>query len=494
MAGGRFISMNKIRPGAYINFEASPVSRITVGDRGVATMLLPLSWGPEEEIIEVTGEDMITGNSLAKIGLLVNDAAALPINLALKNCSTVKVFNANSGGTEASAVLGSVDISYILTEDTAIVEGKTYYTRSGTGTEQDPYEYTAVVSPDVSDIGTYYERVETTPLSVEAKYPGEFGNSIAMLIREIDDKFSVETYANGYAVDTQRVSTAAELKDNAYVKFTSGPITAISSTLLTGGADGTPASNYLQTYFSALRLTYWNVLAYTLDSDIDSVVEFIRTMREDEGKYVQAVVANYDNADYEGIINNVNGVVLDDGTQVSAVQFTSWVAGASAGALITESITGKLVQNATGIIGLMTNNEIAEGLTQGKFILSFNQDGSIKVEKDINSLHTFTIDKNYTFSKNRVIRELDEIGASIENIWETTYLGKVSNNEDGRTLFKSSIINYLTELENRGAIQDFDADRVEVIAGEDIDSVIANIAIKPVDSMEFLYLTINVEQ
>jgi len=45
-------------------------------------------------------------------------------------------------------------MGYFLTEDTEIVAGKTYYTRSGT----DPnYTYTAVASPVVANIGTYYE-------------------------------------------------------------------------------------------------------------------------------------------------------------------------------------------------------------------------------------------------------------------------------------------------------------------------------------------------
>lgn len=50
----------------------------------------------------------------------------------------------------------SPDSHYELTEDSTIIVGKTYYTRSGT----DPnYVYTPVANPDVSQIGTYYEYV-----------------------------------------------------------------------------------------------------------------------------------------------------------------------------------------------------------------------------------------------------------------------------------------------------------------------------------------------
>ena len=45
MAGGIWLAQNKVRPGAYINFKAVPKSKMTVGDRGIVAMGLPLSWG-----------------------------------------------------------------------------------------------------------------------------------------------------------------------------------------------------------------------------------------------------------------------------------------------------------------------------------------------------------------------------------------------------------------------------------------------------------------
>ena len=82
---------------------------------------------------------------------------------------------------------------------------------------------------------------------------------------------------------------------------------------------------------------------------------------------------------------------------------------------------------------------------------------------------------------------------SIRSLWENTFLGKVSNNEDGRDLFKGAISTYLQELQDKGAIQNFGGSAdVVVEAGDTIDSVVANIKVQPVDSMEFLYLTVNV--
>lgn len=445
MAGGIFSAMNKVRPGAYINFESQSQLSANVGSRGIATIGSTLTWGEEGKLIELTIDDMINGTSLAKIGLMSDDADALLFNLALQNCKVLKIFKLNKGTGAAKA--------------TKTLEGG---------------------------------------LKITAKHNGTFGNKLAILIKVSSGKFIVETYADGYLVDTQKVSTIADLKANDFVTFSgTGTLADTSSTLLEGGTDATyteSATSY-NDYFDALRVSKWNTMAVPTNNEtvVPKVIEFIQEMRE-SGKYVQAVIPSNSTADYEGIINNVNGVVLADGTTVSAIQFTSWVAGATAGAQITESLTGKVVLNAESIVGLLSNDDIIDGINAGKFILSLNQNGDVKVEKDINSLHTFTADKNYIFSKNRVIRELDEIGSSIEDIWETTYLGKVSNTDNGRTLFKSSIINYLTQLQNEGAIQDFDSSTVQVSAGNDIDSVIASIAIKPVDSMEFLYMTVNVNQ
>ena len=48
----------------------------------------------------------------------------------------------------------SVDAEYAKTSDEAVVEGKTYYTRSGSAGN---YTYTAVESPSTASIGSYYE-------------------------------------------------------------------------------------------------------------------------------------------------------------------------------------------------------------------------------------------------------------------------------------------------------------------------------------------------
>lgn len=442
MAGGTWVSQNKVRPGAYINFKAVNTPEVLIGSRGIATLALELDWGNENKLIDLYSTDLVDGNSLAKVGLTAYDSAAKLLNLVLSNAYLCKVYRLNKNGVKATATLGD--------------------------------------------------------LKVTAKYNGIFGNKIAILIKRIDTSiFDVTTYANGYEVDTQRVSGIADLENNEYVIFEpvsekENPVLAEQAeTLLTGGTNGTAEETAYSDYLKVLKTNKWQTLAVTNKTNNTSVISFIKDMRENEGKYVQAVIAESDDADYEGIINNINGVVLDEET-ITPEEFTSYVAGITAGAGITLSNTGKIIEGATEIIGALDNREIIEALNSGKFVLSLTQQGAVKVEKDINSLHTFSKNTNKTFSKNRIIRTLDEIGSTIVDMWETTYLGKVSNTDGGRTMFKSSIIEYLSSLQTIDAIQDFNSSSVEILAGDDIDSVIANIAVKPVDSMEFLYMTVNV--
>ena len=115
------------------------------------------------------------------------------------------------------------------------------------------------------------------------------------------------------------------------------------------------------------------------------------------------------------------------------------------------------------------------------------------VEQDINTLRTYNEDKSYVFSKNRVIRCLDEIANTALLVFNKQYCGAVSNTFDQRTSFKSQLISYIDTLQNMEAIQNFDASTdISVEQGDTIESVVVDVALQPVDSMEKLYMTVYV--
>lgn len=448
MAGGTWLSQNKVRPGAYINFKAVQKGSMTVGDRGIVAMPLELSWGAEGKLTEVLSSDLLDGTSKKLIGFTAFDSESKLLAAALSYCYKALVYRATTGGTKASVT---------------IAESK---------------------------------------LKATAKYTGTLGNKIVIAVEEDSGVFTVITYVDGETADTQKVSEIAELENNDYVDFSldsesvaTSELAETAGTSLSGGTDGVYSeTEEFPKYLKALQTArFQTVCCFSENANVKkNVLTFIKQQRDDEGRYVQGVMSSYDGADYEGIINVANGVVID-GVEFSAEDSVAIVAGMTAGANFNESNTARIVTGATEIIGAMTNEEIKKALQAGKFLFSESTSGKIKVEQDINSLHTYTKNRNYNFSKNRVLRTLDEIGTTTKQTWEDSYMGKVDNNETGRSLFKADLIQYGNELQRLAGIQEFEGvDDIEIAQGNDLDAVVCTWAVKPVDSMEKLYLTVNV--
>lgn len=441
MAGGTWLSQNKKRPGAYINFKSVPRSTMTVGDRGIVAIGLPLKWGKEGELIEVLSSSLLDGSSKKLIGFDAFSSDSKLLAGALSYAYKALVYRMDVGGSKSTATIGN--------------------------------------------------------LTITAKYNGTFGNSILVTIKALDNGlFEVITYINGETVNIQKVATISELENNDFVDFSGdGELEENAGTSLSNGTNGTyNESTAYPLMFKSLKMAHWQTFACN-SSDISiksNVCNFINQLRNDEGKYVQGVVADYDGADYEGIINSISGCVIDE-VEYSKEEFTAIVAGMTAGANFNQSNTAKKINGATKIIDELDDAEIKKALENGKFLLSTSAKGEVKVEQDINSLHSFTKEKDYNFSKNRVIRTLDEIGTTTKLTWEDTYMGKVDNNPTGRGLFKGDLISYGNELQRLSGIQEFNGkDDITISQGNDLDSVLVDWYVKPVDSMEKLYMTVNV--
>jgi hypothetical protein len=436
--GGTFTSYTKSRPGAYINFKSVPTPMGTLGTRGILTMPVALAWG--DTITELLSSDLSDGNCQKKIGYTVFDEEALLFKEALKHCYKAIIYRLDTGGTKASSVLA--------------------------------------------------------PITATAKYAGVVGNTISVKSIVNGAKFDVVTSVNSIEKDRQTVTTVEELEDNDWVVFSgTGNVVANAGVTATGGTNGTIVDTTYTTYLNSILAYEWNTMAIPQDASasVDTVIiNWLKDVRDNQGKKIQCVMYNVD-ADYEGIISVSQGYSNADKT-VNAVTFVAYVGGLTAGSDINTSNTYHVIEGATTIINPLTNTEIVAALKLGKLVISKRSDGVIVIEQDINNLYTFTSDKNYVFSKNRVLRALDEINNSIGLLFSKSYTGKVNNNADGRNLFKADVINYLNLLQNANAIQNFDSSTdIEILAGTTIDAIIVNLAIQPVDSMEKLYMSVLVQ-
>ncbi len=257
----------------------------------------------------------------------------------------------------------------------------------------------------------------------------------------------------------------------------------------------------LETALEAIKTLKWDTLCYPYDGDAtatmkEAIAFFIQKMREEEGVKCQAVLANHA-ADYEGILQVVQGVIMPDtssetGTfQMTAAETTAWVAGITAGAGVTTSNTGKIYAGAIDVTPRMTRNEQEAAVKEGKLIFKVDNAQNVSVVYDINSLVTATEEKGDMFKKNRVVRTLDNIANDISTIFESNYVGKINNNTDGQTLLKAALVEYFNTLMTMGAIQNFEADDVSVAKGVDTDAVVVTADIRPLDSVEKIYITVN---
>jgi len=246
---------------------------------------------------------------------------------------------------------------------------------------------------------------------------------------------------------------------------------------------------------NALKTENFNVLCYPYDGDGSATIKstirtWVEAMRDDEGVKIQAVLANYD-ANSEAIINVTQRVKLADGTALTAAQCTAWVAGITAGARINQSNTGRKYVGAVDVVPRLTKLEMEAAVQNGKFIFKVDSAQNVTAVYDINSLTPITSEKGKQFTKNRLIRTIDGINNDIKTIFESNYVGKVDNNPDGRSLLRATLIEYFNELQRLNAIQNFQPEDVTVSPGADSDAVVIDCYIQPVDSVEKIYITVN---
>ncbi|WP_339246896.1 phage tail sheath family protein [Paenibacillus sp. FSL R10-2796] len=437
MAGGTWTTQNKVRPGVYVNVETSGGALGTVGSRGITSLALTLPWGAAKVITPIiAGED-----TFKTLGYDITAPELLLVREALKRARTVLLYKLNEG-----------------------------------------------VKATVS-VGT---------LMATARYGGTRGNSLKVVVQtNIDDssKFDVKTLLDNAVVDTQVVANIAGLIPNDWIIWSgTGTLTANAGAPLIGGANGTVTNADHTAYLAALELYDFQTVALTsTDNALKAVyAAFVRRLRESEGKKVQAALENYPVADFEGVISVKNGVVLSDGTILTAAQATAWVAGASAAAEMNESLTYSAYDDAVDVAPRYTSTQIEAALKAGEFVFTPSVNRAV-IEQDINTFLSYTPKKGKQLQKNRVLRVLDGIANDLKRIFESFYIGKVSNNVDGRALFRKEAVIYLDNLQSIDAIENFDAQTdITVLPGIDSDAIYVEANIQPVDSIEKVYMKVQV--
>ena len=427
LGGGTYLVQNKVLPGAYINFVSRPRAMGNLGERGVACVGMELDWGAEG-MMTVEAADFRTDSRMLFGYDYLSDEMKDMRELFL-HASKVKLYRLN-GGEKATATMGG--------------------------------------------------------LTATAKYAGKRGNDICIAIVEnVDEEgyFDVETYLGTEMVDLQTAANMEELEDNDCVVFKgTGVLTVTAGTYLTGGSTAAVTGSGYTDFLEAAEAEDFNVLVYNGSDETTKklFVNFTKRMREEEGVKFVTVLHDYAAADHEGVISVGSGKEL-----------VYWVAGATAGAEVNESLTNTIYDGEYEVDVKMKKSEYIKGIQAGQFLF-YEEEGKLRVLRDINSFTSFETAKNSDFSSNRVVRVLDSIANDVANIFSKYYLGKQNNNANGRNLLKAEIMAYHEQLMKIEAIENFTAEDITVEKGVEKQDVVVYESVQPVDAMEKLYMKVEV--
>lgn len=323
-----------------------------------------------------------------------------------------------------------------------------------------------------------------------AKCSGTRGNDLRIVIaKNIDDetKYDVSTYLGTKEVDLQIIKTVNELVDNDYVTFTMTTIAVTAGKALTGGTNGDVSGEAHQKFLDKLESYQVNAVGCTAKDESTSnlYVQYVKRLREEQGIKFQVVLFN-NTANYEGVVNVKNTTVEDD----SALVY--WVTGVIAGCEINKSNTNKTYDGEYTINADYTQAQLETSIDNGEFVLHKVGD-EIRVLVDINSLVDTTSEKGEEFKSNQTIRVLDQIASDVASVFNSKYLGKIANNEAGRTSLWSDIVTLFKDYQTLQAIENFEDSDVSVQIGNDKKSVTIDTSVQVINAMEKLYMTVVVE-
>lgn len=455
LGGGTWVTQSKILPGAYINFVSAANASASLSERGIATLPLPLDWGPENEVVTVEAGDL-QKNSQKLFGYAYPADELRPIREIFRHARTVHFFRLDAGGQKAAC------------------------------------EY------------------------ARAKYPGMRGNALRMVIAENENSteesklYDVSTFLGTVQVDQQKgIAQASDLKNNDYVDFIADAVLAPTASVpLTGGTNGAVEEAAYQTYLDKMEAYTFNAMGCpSPDTAVsDLFVSYCKRLRDEAGKKFQVVVFR-NLADYEGVVSLKNGIAEESeipavaGAAVVGKTFLGrkdgqkdpalipWVTGVVAGMAVNQSAMNLTYDGEYKVDTNYTQTELEDCVREGSFVLH-QVDDQTAVLEDINTFVSVTDEKSADFSSNQVVRVLDQVANDVALLFRRKYIGKIANDNAGRISLWNDIVKHHQELQNIRAIEGFTSDSVTVSPGDSKKAVVVTDHITPVSAMAQLYMSI----
>ena len=369
MAGSVFqVGEQKVRPGVYVRVTNIGEPPEAIVPQGIVAALFRASWGPLGEVVYLENADAVIG-VFGSTGTV--DTA---LEAFRGGCRRVVAYRLGTGG--GKALLNLQDLQ---------------------------------------------DDESTNVVKIEARYEGARGNNFAVTVRDsLADETKRElllyegttlrqtiTFAKGSG-EPQALVEAIAASNSPYITAAktadgSGILAPVTQQALTGGEDPTVNGESYSAGLSAIEAIDWNVLAVdTEDTATHAVVQTYIDRVRSEGKRVLGVVgepttvplatrlANARAFNDPAIIYVGNGFKGSDGLTREGYKAAARVAGMTAAAQITESLTHYVVRGATELVGALTNAEIEQAINSGALVFTMSAQKQVHIEYGTNTLHQTT--------------------------------------------------------------------------------------------------------
>ncbi len=294
------------------------------------------------------------------------------------------------------------------------------------------------------------------------------------------------------------MTEAAQLVPNDFVSFKADiTFAVVAGAALSGGTNGTATNAAYQAYLDKIESYRFNTMGVvTTDDTVKSLfAAYNKRMRDELGIKFQLVLYDYTLPDYMGVISVKNkcldGVGKDsDGKMAYPDEAAAvyWTVGAQAGCAVNASVQNRMYNGEYEIAVDYTQSELIAAIKAGEFVFH-RVNSDIRVLEDINTMVTVTDTVGTVFKDNQTIRVIDELANQDAQVFNEKYLGKVPNDEAGRSALWSDLVKIRQELQTIRAIENFNEMDVSISQGDTKKSVVVENAITVVNAMSKLYMT-----
>jgi len=470
------------RPGLYMNFQSEATALITGGLTGIVAIGGIALWGPDEVVQEIVNETEIE-NYYTKVETAVDLPFA--ISQALKGgAASVLAFRMEGVGAAkgTSILLDTIGGSLIT------LSGKYNGARANSFTVTVTTNAQNAVRKDITlEEGSTVLKVWTTTID----------NGVSGMTDALVAQINADT--TNYYVTAARVTVGNETLVN------------VADQVFASGNDGAAilAADYT-VMMDALEVEQFSV--FCTDVQDAGILTSIKTWVTDDmrgtGKKIMWVTgaaladvvasaqADAEGYNHEGIIYVYPGFKYDDFADAAQTAKGSAAAARIAGIIasrdLDKSVTFFELTDVNDVEIRLGNADIKELLASGVLVLVY--DGNkFKIERGINTLTTLSSTQNSQFKKIQVMRILDGIENSMTISAADNIVGKFLNNDAGQRAMLTLMRDFLNGLAQRGIIDDDFTVEIDDQYESTGDQLYVVIGVRPIDSIEYIFVTVTVQ-